>query len=53
MKSKLAREGHLVVLKKCGSDTSRVSKQVELLVPEIEANEAHSIIMELVGTVRA
>jgi hypothetical protein len=53
MKDKLAREGHLVMLRKCGSGTNWVSKQVELLVPEIEATEAHSIIMELVGTVRA
>ncbi|HHW26623.1 MAG TPA: glutamate decarboxylase [Firmicutes bacterium] len=53
IRNRLAKDGLLVMLRGCGSDSGRVSRQVELLVPEIEINEAHSILMQLVGTARA
>jgi len=53
IRSRLAREGLLVMLRKCASADQKFSRQVELLVPEIEAREAHSIVMQLMGTVRA
>lgn len=53
LKDKLAGDGLLVLLRACGCDHERTAKHVELLVPEIEVPEAHSILMQLVGTVRA
>jgi len=53
LKDRLAKDGLLVMLRACGSDDEKLAKHVELLVPEIEVPEAHSILMELVGTVRA
>ncbi|HHW18530.1 MAG TPA: glutamate decarboxylase [Firmicutes bacterium] len=53
MKNRLAREGLLVMLRNCNSGDGKFARHVELLVPEIEAREAHSIIMQLVGTARA
>jgi len=53
MKNRLASEGLLVMLRKCGSGNGKTSKYIELLVPEIEAREAHSIIVQLLGTIRA
>ncbi len=53
IKNRLAQDGLLVMLRACGSYGVRVSREVELLVPEIEAREAHAIIMQMVGTVRA
>lgn len=52
LKSKLAKDGLLVMLRACGSDDDKLSRHVELLVPEIEVSEAHSILMHLMGTVR-
>jgi hypothetical protein len=52
LKDHLAKEGLLVMLRACGSDDDKLAKQVELLVPEIEVAEAHSILMQLVGTAR-
>ena len=53
LKDHLANDGLLVLLRACGSDDDRLAKHVELLVPEIEVPEAHTILMQLVGTVRA
>ncbi len=53
IKDRLAKDGVLVMLRGCGSECDRISRQVELLVPEIEIDEAHSILMQLMGTVRA
>lgn len=53
IKNRLAREGLLIMLRSCDGSGQKFMKQVELLVPEIEADEAHSIIMQLLGTVRA
>jgi hypothetical protein len=53
IRNRLAKDGLLVMLRGCGSDSDRICRQVELLVPEIEINEAHSILMQMVGTVRA
>ncbi|MGI6628130.1 MAG: glutamate decarboxylase [Bacillota bacterium] len=53
MKNRLAREGLLVMLKTYGSEDRQSARYVELLVPRLEAREAHSIIMQLVGTARA
>ena len=52
LKSNLAKDGLLVMLRVCGSDDDRLSRHVELLVPEIEVSEAHSILMHLMGTAR-
>lgn len=52
LKDRLAKDGLLVMLRACGSDDERLSRHVELLVPEIEVSEAHSILMQLVGTAR-
>ncbi|MGI6643196.1 MAG: glutamate decarboxylase [Bacillota bacterium] len=53
IKDRLAQDGLLVMLRACGSYGERVSKEVELLVPEIEVGEAQAIIMQMVGTARA
>ncbi|MGI6666760.1 MAG: glutamate decarboxylase [Bacillota bacterium] len=53
LKNHLTRDGLLVMLRTCGCDNDKLAKHVELLVPEIEVAEAHSIIMQLMGTVRA
>lgn len=53
MKNRLAREGLLVMLRTYGSGDRQSARYVELLVPRLEASEAHSIIMQLVGTARA
>jgi len=53
LKNRLAKDGLLVMLRACGSTDDRLSKHVELLVPEIEVSEAQSVIMKLMGTVRA
>lgn len=52
LKNRLADNGLLVMLRACGSDDDRLSRHIELLVPEIEVAEAHAIIMQLMGTVR-
>lgn len=53
IKDRLAQDGLLVMLRACGSCGGRISKNVELLVPEIEVREAQDIIMEFVGVVKA
>jgi hypothetical protein len=52
LKTRLAKDGLLVMLRACGSDDDKLAKHVELLVPEIEVSEAHTIIMRVMGTVR-
>lgn len=52
LKDCLAKDGLLVMLRACGSDEDKLAKHVELLVPEIEVSEAHSLLMRLVGSVR-
>jgi adenine deaminase len=51
MKDRLAREGLMVMLRS-GSRDKHTSRHVELLVPRLEAREAHSIIMQYIGTAR-
>ncbi len=51
MKDRLAKEGLLVMLR-TGSRDKRSARYVELLVPRLEAREAHSIIMQYIGTAR-
>lgn len=53
LKNHLTANGLLVVLRACGCDNDKLAKHVELMVPELEVSEAHSIIMQLMGTVRA
>ena len=45
----LATEGLLVNLRGLGSDTDNISKVVEILVPESEAEEAHEIINNMLS----
>lgn len=52
LKNKLAKDGLLVMLRVCGSYDDKLSRHVELLVPEIEVTEAHSVLMRLMGAVR-
>ncbi|MBP8613844.1 MAG: hypothetical protein KBI40_03170 [Firmicutes bacterium] len=52
MKSRLAREGLLVTLRTYSSEDRKSTRYVEVLVPRLEAREAHSIIMQFVGTVK-
>ncbi len=52
LKDRLSEDGLLVMLRACGSEDGKLSKHVELLVPEIEVSEAHSILMQLVGIAR-
>jgi len=52
MKSRLAKEGLLVTLRTCSPEDRKSTKYVEILVPRLEAREAHSIIMQFVGTAR-
>ncbi|MGI6621319.1 MAG: glutamate decarboxylase [Bacillota bacterium] len=51
MKDRLAREGLMVMLRS-GSRDKHTARHVELLVPRLEAREAHSIIMQYIGTAR-
>lgn len=53
IKNHLTSDGLLVMLRTCGCENEKLAKHVELLVPELEVAEAHSIIMQLMGTVRA
>lgn len=53
MKNRLSQEGLLVMLRSNGSGYDSPSRHVELLVPKSEAQEAHSLIMQLVGAVKA
>ncbi|HHY69167.1 MAG TPA: hypothetical protein PLB36_04605 [Bacillota bacterium] len=53
MKSRLAKEGLLVMLRTYTSGDSKSASYVEVLVPRLEAREAHSIIMQDIGTSRA
>lgn len=53
IKNRLSGDGLLVMLRTCGNENDRLAKHVELLVPELEVTEAHSIIMQLMGAVRA
>ncbi|MGI6632625.1 MAG: glutamate decarboxylase [Bacillota bacterium] len=53
IKDRLTSDGLLVMLRTCGCENDKLAKHVELLVPELEVAEAHSIIMQLMGTVRA
>ncbi|HHY76846.1 MAG TPA: glutamate decarboxylase [Firmicutes bacterium] len=53
LKEHLAANGLLVMLRACGCDGDKLAKNVELMVPESEVTEAHSILMQLMGTVRA
>lgn len=50
LKAKLLGEGLLVSLRAMG--TQRDTGHVEVLVPNSEVREAHSLIMQLVGAVR-
>jgi len=52
MKRRLAREGLLVTLRTYSSEDRKSTRYVEVLVPRLEAREAHSIIMQFVGTVK-
>lgn len=51
IKNRLAEEGLLVMLK-TGSRDKQSARYVELLVPRLEAREAHSVIMQFIGTAR-
>lgn len=51
MKDRLAKEGLMVMLR-TGSRDKQTARNVELLVPRLEAREAHSIIMQYIGTAR-
>ncbi len=52
MKSRLAKEGLLVRLRTCSPEDRKSTRYVEILVPRLEAREAHSIIMQSVDTAR-
>lgn len=53
IKDILAKHGLLIMLRACRHPKGKGSQHVELLVPEIEVDDAHSVIMDVVGTVRA
>jgi len=50
LKEALTREGLLVNLRGLGNDPDNMSRAVELLVPESEAEEAHEIINNILAT---
>ncbi|KUO49015.1 MAG: glutamate decarboxylase [Desulfitibacter sp. BRH_c19] len=49
LKDALIAEGLLVNLRGLGNDSDNVSKAVEILVPESEAEEAHEIINNILS----
>lgn len=53
VKSRLAKEGLLAMIRPCGCQEGKATRHFELLVPEAEARDAQTIIMQFLGTVRA
>lgn len=52
IKDKLAEEGLLVMLRASCPQGRGTPREVELLVPEVEVNEAQIIIMQAVGVLK-
>ncbi|MBE3519540.1 MAG: glutamate decarboxylase [Firmicutes bacterium] len=52
IKDILTREGLLVMLRTTCTGRDGRGREVELLVPEIEAREAHCLIMQIKGAAR-
>lgn len=52
IKNMLTREGLLVMLRTTCAGRDGRGREVELLVPEIEARDAHTLIMQIKGAAR-